>query len=215
MSTRQKFILFLRFSVFIIFLVLSVDGTLLAEGNLLQNPGFEVADSQSGRALHWKYAARPNGNPEYMLIDDVKYEGNLSLLIQCKDRDKDRGWVTQNVIVETEATYELSLWYRTEGMPLDIAGGPTLRLCARNESGSPVNWQQEWVINDYTYLYWYQSQVTGGLFYIFGKALAEGEWKQMKVLFKVGEGVTSIGVDLINWYSPGKVFFDDLILLEK
>lgn len=161
-----------------------------AEHNLLQNPGFEQVDEQTGFATGWEptYWSNPKGT---IALSDEAHTGEHSVMLkgvppeQVTDAGKrNNHLVAQKVEANVSGARRLVLraWYKAEG-----TGNPHISFMSADKDGKRLQ---------YSTSRHYESR---------------DDWGQVAFDFATDEGTASVTIYLRNG-GEGAVWFDDVVL---
>ena len=171
-------------------LLVAVSGACGAEYNLLQNPGFEQVDEQTGFAAGWEatYWSNPKGT---IALSDEAHTGEHSVMLkgvpteQVTDAGKrNNHLVAQKVEANVSGARRLVLraWYKAEG-----TGNPHISFMSADKDGKRLQ---------YSTSRHYEPR---------------DDWGQVAFDFATDEGTASVTVYLRNG-GEGAVWFDDIVL---
>ncbi|WP_158606617.1 carbohydrate binding domain-containing protein [Paenibacillus ginsengarvi] len=154
--------------------------------NMLVNPGFETVTS--GAPSGWKAIGNTWTGPAGVAAEAAR-TGSYGISIQTTAADNP--WVQQGILVEAEATYSISSWFKAIG----VSGAP----------GYKVEFYTSQVVSPQTALtgYSYRSPASG----------LDGQWHELNYEIKAPVGAKYMLVYL-RLYGTGKVYFDDAAVVK-
>jgi hypothetical protein len=153
--------------------------------NLLPNSSFEPDLFAPEKPAFWQSGDWGTGS---VLTYDakVKRTGSHSVAVACTADNQRGSWSLRRSL--TAGPYVFRGWVRTQGLKTEARKGPVGRLSLIGENGKTT-------LSPHAY----------------GSA-SEGKWQLVEVKFEAPLGTTAAVVDLFNFFSPGKVWWDDVYL---
>ena len=182
-------------------LILGLMGCICIEAvSLVPNGSFEQLDDQGWPVDFGSQVFA--GNIKYAVDNQVSRTGNNSVVIESDTTG--RGRVDTYVNVTERSVYQITVWYRTEA----TVKADTIRVRLLSFPGKAF--KEEHAIESPNG----KLDFSDGNLMITAYENAVGEWKPITLTFQVPSGVNRIQIELFNWRAEGKIWFDDLSMVE-